>query len=1075
MKTRIRPIILLAFLFAASAVVLHHNPAPRPAIVPSGVAVSQAPILATYGKPPLAFEANQGQTDAQVKFLSRGSGYTLYLTSDEAVLTLRSGSPKAKGKGQKAEVAERTVPEVHGPLASGPDFVLPAGNLGPLSIHNLQSSIGNSRAPSAESVVPSREPRIATPESRTDAVLRMRLVGANPAARVVGAESLPGKSNYFLGKDSTKWRTGVANYATVEYKGVYPGIDLVYYGNQGRLEHDFVVSPGADPTAINLAIEGADSLRLDEQGNLVAQLDAGYVVLTKPALYQLGNPKSKIRNQKSVDGRFVLLAGNRVGFEVSNYDKNQSLVIDPVLSYSSYLGGDAYDLAASMAVDAAGNAYLAGYTNSTNFPTSMGGYREAPYGGFDAFVTKVNPTGSAVVYSTYLGGGALDDGAFGVAVDALGNAYLAGLTDNSNFPITPGAFQTTFGGNMDGFVTKLDATGSTLVYSTFLGGSWFDAALAVAVHASGSVFVVGATESPDFPLANAYQPTFYPAEVAFVTRLNPTGTALEYSTYLGGSGDNGAGAVAVDSAGNAYVAGYVQSADFPTTPGAFDRTCGTDGLCNNHSYDSFVTKLDPTGAGLLYSTYLGGSGFEDGTLRLAVDVHGNAYVSGNTNSTDFPTTLGSFDPTCANCINYRDGYVVKLNPAGSSLIYSTYLGGSGFDHIEAIAADASGRVTVGGRTESTDFPLASPIQSVFGGIPDDGFIARLNSSGSALEFSTLLGGNESDTVSGVVVDSVGNTYVTGYAVSTNFPTQDPFQDSNQGAADSFLVKIPKSSTWPAIAVTPASMDFGYLLVTTTSGVHTATLTNTGGAALSISGIAVNGEHADDFAQTNNCGSVLPAGANCTINVTFKPLMTGDCSAALSITHGAEGSPHTVTLTGHGTDFSMAAAADSATTAVIDAGKTAHYRLLVAPEGGFVGTVSLKVCCERDLMDTDINPSEITVNGNDPASFTVDVTTYARDYDSTRLIGPPPAWPRGLVAVLALMALVTCAGVAGVAKRRSRWALAAALLILLSSAACGGGMFYNTMDYGTTPGTYSLTVTATSGVVSHSLPLTLEVR
>src|ERR1035441_8986022 len=508
-------------------------------------------VMDSYGKLPLSFEANRGQTARQVKFLSRGPGYTLFLTPDAAVLSLH--------------------------------------------------------------------------REKDNAVLRMKLLGANAPASVTGADALPGKSNYFIGSDPNQWRTNVPTYGAVKYAAVYPGIDLVYHGNQRLLEYDFLVAPGADPQAIGIRFQGARKLSVNREGALVIGLGGSEVIEPAPVVYQ------EIGGQRqTVAGRYVLRGRGRVGFSVAEYDRSQPLVIDPTLVYSTYLGGS--DRANAIAVDASGNAYVTGITWSLNFPTTPGAFQTTLGGAEDAFVTKLNATGSALGYSTYLGGGVCEgvidggsDGGSGIAVDASGNAYVTGTTYSSDFPTTPGAFQTTpvyCSGCYTAFVSKLNATGSALAYSTYLGGSGGDLGYGIAVDASGNAYVTGATGSSNFPTTpGAFQttPVFCSlCSTAFVSKLNATGSALAYSTYLGGSGGDLGYGIAVDAPGSAYVTGRTDSADFPTTPGAFQTAY-------EGNEDVFVSKLNAAGSALVYSTYLGGTGRDDG-YGIAVDEIGRAHV-----------------------------------------------------------------------------------------------------------------------------------------------------------------------------------------------------------------------------------------------------------------------------------------------------------------------------------------------------------------------------------------------------------------------------------------------------------------
>jgi hypothetical protein len=724
---------------------------PRPA------AVSQRDAGKAYGRLPLSFEANRGQTDAHVKFLSRGSGYVLFLTPREAVLRL-------------------------------------------LKPRSQRLAFGRQRAARAEPA-----------EKANATILRMRLLAANPSPQVVGLDALPGKSHYFIGNDPEKWRRNIPHYARVRFCEVYPGIDLIYYGRQGQLEYDFVVSPGADPSAIRLALDGPDKLILDDEGNVVLHMEGGDIIQCAPTVYEKGDGA-----RPEIRGRWVLLGKRELRFQVASYDPHRQLVIDPVLTYSTYLGGSLWDEAMAIAVDASGNAYVAGYTESDDFPTA--GPMQLPHAtDYDVFVTKLSQSGSALIYSTYLGGcqdctHSSDDEAYGIAVDSSGNAYVSGYTESDDFPVTPGAFATNNGGLRDAFLTKLYPAGDGLVFSTYLGGFWDDWASGIAVDASNNVYVAGETRSPDFPTAPLY-PYCVPGTCpfqnhiageygdrdAFVTKFNAVGSGLLFSTYLGGGYDDGASDIALDAAGNAYVTGNTRSPNFPTTPGAFDTTIG--GVI-----DGFVTKLSVLGSQLIYSTYLGGgsspivAGHDDYPRAIAVDGSGSAYVTGETYSNDFPTR-SAFD---ASFNGGEDAFVTKLSADGRELAYSTYLGGEESDAGEDIAVDTSGCAYVAGWTSSADFPVASPIQELLDGriqYPhySDVFVTKLSPSGFRLLYSTYLGGGGSDYGNAIAVDASGNAYVTGRTSSTDFPLTPgrlcivgvtcPFQSSNTGSYDCFVSKI----------------------------------------------------------------------------------------------------------------------------------------------------------------------------------------------------------------------------------------------------------------------------------------------
>jgi sugar lactone lactonase YvrE len=798
----ILPLLLLVFP-------VHIGTAARRARTRPVDEVKQRPAV-SYAKLPLSFEINQGQTDPRVKFLSRGSGYTLFLTGNEAVLSLQKATGVA------------------------PPFRAAGAGLKP------------GAATSGD------KPTTDNGARTTNAVLRTRLVGANVKAAVTGAEELPGKSNYFIGNDPQKWRTNVPNYAKVRYQGVYPGVDLVYYGSRGgQLEYDFVVAPGADPSVVALEV-GADGVRpakgkrrsplqIAANGDLVVKTEGGEVRFHKPIVYQTDLPStassagsSLVTGHSSlVEGRYVLTASNQVHFALGPYDHTKPLVIDPALMYSTYLGGSVDDYGFGIAVDSSGNAYVTGYTASPDFPTAYP-YQQSLGDGstYNAFVAKLNAAGSALVYSTYLGGSG-DDSGWGIAVDSSGNAYVTGTTGSTNFPIANALQGSNHGGSAsfpyDAFVAKLN---------------------------------FNASSTP--PLT------------------------LVYSTYLGGSGEDDGRGIAVDSSGNAYVTGYTYSTDFPTVnPFQAKNKAAAAG-----SFTVFVATLNSTGSALVYSTYLGGSSGEAGT-GIAVDSSGNAYVTGYTGSTDFPTV----NPLqAANHSGVSNGFVAKLNAGGSALVYFTYLGGSGQDSFTGIAVDSSGNAYVTGFGSSTNFPTANPLQATYGGGIYDALVAELNAAGSALVYSTYLGGSDYDEGNGIAVDSSGNAYVTGYTASTNFPTAYPLQATNEAAAattgnyTAFVAKIP--AFWVSLSQT--SLTFGSQDVGSTTSSQTLTLTNTGTEPMSVNITTTPG-----FSETSTtCPSILEVGASCTITITSTPTDVGTEAGQLIIS-GAPGGPVVVPLTVQG--------------------------------------------------------------------------------------------------------------------------------------------------------------------------------
>jgi hypothetical protein len=937
-------------------------------------AASKQQIVTSYGKLPLSFEANRGQTDSRVKFISRSQGNSLFLTDTEMVLALsRHFSPLAR----RAEWAS-----------------------------------GLKRSETTEE------------RSATDpVVLRMKPLGANQEPRVEGLEELPGKSNYFIGNDPAKWRTKVTNYAKVKFQAIYPGVDLVYYGNQGQLEDDFIVAPGADPKAILLGFQGTEKLRIDAQGDLVLRIRGGEVRLRKPIVYQ-STPASGSQAADSPGGKqFVtaryVLRGNCVGFVVGEYDARKPLTIDPLLSYSTYLGGSGSDSAAGIVVDAAGNAYVTGQTFSINFPT------QNPFQGTtgdrtgDAFVAKLDNSGSTLLYSTYLAGSKSDGGA-GIAVDAAGNAYVTGVTSSSDFP-TVKPVQPSLSGSSDAFIAKIDTTAS--------------------------------------------------------------GTAsLVYSTYLGGSDAEGGAGVAVDSSGNAYVTGYTQSSNFPTANPLQGSSGG--GTCffyysNPFSQpcpDAFIAKLNPSGSALVFSTYLGGKDDDRGT-GIAVDSSGNSYVTGHTQSSNFPTS----SPIQPNLGGFGDAFVAKLNATGSALTYSTYLGGNSDDQGNGIAVDSSGNAYVTGSTSSMDFPTVFPVEVLNSG--SHIFITKLNSAGSALVYSSYLGGSGFETGAGVAVDANGNAYVTGNTSSSNFPTVNPLQTSLRGFTDAFVSKI-APIPGPAVATSPVSLSFtptpaSPQPINTTSPPQQVTLTNQGDGSLTITGITIVGTNSSDFAQTNTCGALpaaLASGSSCTFSVTFTPTGTGTRKGTLTISDNAVGNPHTVSLTGNfmPPDFSITA---SPNTATVSAGGSATFTLTISAINGFTGSVFFLCGGTPTFSTCSFSPNSVVPSAGS-ASSTLTITTTA----SSALLTPSPSRQLPIKPLYALslallgMVLVGVGFWGRTSKKLRIGSFSVGLLFILVAVQAGcGSPKPGTPGAGTPPGTYDVVVTGRVSSLQHSATVTLTVR
>jgi hypothetical protein len=643
--------------------------------------------------------------------------------------------------------------------------------------------------------------------------IAMRLMDARPdvAPRAAGRQA--GSANYLVGSHPDQWRIGVPLYGKIIYSAVYPGIDLVYYGNQNQLEYDFVVAPGASWRSIRVAFSGAQAVAIDPNGDLKLQTRWGWLRHRRPRVYQ-----QLAAGRSEISGHYVLQGDRQVGFEIGAYDPAAPLVIDPTLVYSSYLGGSADDYGYSVAVDSSGCAYTVGETWSTNFPM-FNPMQSVPAGDTDIFVTKWNAAGSGILYSTYIGGSNRDV-PLSIAVDAAGNAYISGFTYSANFPITSGALPVSFSGQSKAFVLKLNPSGNSLIYATYLGGSGNDYATGIAVDATGQMYISGYTASIDFPVtSNAFQ-GFYGGGVSdgFFAKLNAAGSQLVYATYLGGTGNDTAYAVALDPAANVYVTGQTQSSNFPLLQAL--QTAYSEG-------EAFVVKLNASSQ-VLYSTYLGGTGSSTGT-GIAADAAGNAYVTGYTIAPDFPVTSSAYQPS--NHGGY-DIFVAKLNAGGSAILSATYFGGSGSESSSGIALDSSGNVFVAGSTNSMDLPLQAPVEASYSG-GGDAFVAAFNNQLSSLYFSTYYGGAANEIGAGIAVDSSGNAYLTG---STNsggstlgIPvTTGAFQTSGQGGLDAFLAKFSLSgiSSLTCSASSPAPLNIpaggpaeqvGDLVLTCTGG------------------------------------------------------------------------------------------------------------------------------------------------------------------------------------------------------------------------------------------------------------------
>jgi hypothetical protein len=1058
----------------------------------SQLAASQVPkISATkgdskwseaYGKLPLSFEENQGQTSREVRYVSHGSGYELFLTPQEAVLALRPAGPRA---------------------------------LSPL------------RRPALH-----RAAREANSPWQTTAI-RLELKGANPNPQISGTGRLPAKVNYFIGNDPEKWHTDVPSYARVKYAGVYPGVDLVFYGNQRRLEYDFIVAPGADPKAIAFKVDGTRKMRVNPRGDLVLSLAGSEVELRKPVVYQ--NVKGE---KREIACRYAIGSDHRVTFAVADYDRSEPLVLDPVLNYSTYLGGSVDDGGAAIAVDGSGNAFIAGISSSLDFPPGTKGTGgTAPAGNLGvSFVAELDPTGTKLLYSGYLAGtnSNVNEQAWGIAVDSAGKVYVTGQTYSTDFPTTSVGFkQSPNPTNVNGtsYLVKLDPTvngSGSLLYSTYIGGTngtasglVGDIGQAVAVDTTGVAYVAGYTDSTpsttvtsqlNFPVVNGFQTTLKSAEGnAFLAKIDTTksGTAsLLYSTYLGGTATNSATrlgfgdvayGVAIDAAsGNAYLAGVTPSTDFPTTVTGLQQPNSPPG---NTQGTAFVTQIDttkPVATQLVYSTYLGGSAFEE-AKAIALGPNKVAYVTGTTESNNFPTTPGAFDTSTA---SFGKAFVTLIDTAAAgggaaTKKYSTYLGGTGGNTGFGIQADAAGNAYVAGSTGPNNFPFPPKSSGVGGfeptypaGAPNAGFIAKLNPAGggmSDLLYSTYFGGVGGlsggilfgDQIRAIAIDTTipPNVYVTGQTFSTNatfpvFPAT-AFQTALKPPSDAFVAKL---ALIPTLSILPApgtTIDFGTVQTGHTSAPpQTVTLTNNTSGNIAFTSAVLSGTNAADYAvSTAGCSPNIVVGTPCVVSLTFTPTVLAPPSevATLTITDGDSTSPQVFNLTGKGSatppppDFTLSAAPTALNVAQGAVG--APVTISVNPTNGFASAVALTCTGAPANSSCVLSPASITPPTTSALTFTAHAMLVPLPISKP---APPLNYLRIVPLFLALMLIFL---LRSTQRFRTRLATVLAIVICITLAACSGP----TGPAKTAKGVYPLTVKGTSGALSHNTTVTITVN
>ncbi|HEU5250291.1 MAG TPA: SBBP repeat-containing protein [Thermoanaerobaculia bacterium] len=717
---------------------------------PTGVGGAEARVLQNVGQMPIYFIENCGQLDNRVAFYILGHDKTLYFTEQGITFVLTDSKPRetiARGR------LERT-------------------------------SFGAKRE--------------GTAEAGGRWVVGLDFVGANPNVKITGEHKTTALISYFKGPRD-HWRTGLSTYSRVVYSDLWPGIDLVYSGAANHIKYSFVVAPNADPAMIRLAYRGA-TVRLTEKGRLDVQTPVGGFSDDRPYSYQESEGRrTEIGTAYALEPA-TLGKIRTYGFNVAPYDKSKPLVIDPaMLVYVGFIGGSSTDQGNDIAVDGSGNAYITGYTFSgeASFPVMTGpdlSFNGESYQ--DAFVAKVTSNGTGLVYAGYIGGERADVG-FGIAVDASGSAYVTGYTQSTEttFPVTMGPDLThnDTSGSQDAFVAKVSPDGTGLLYAGYIGGSDQDEGYEIAVDASGSAYITGITESTEatFPASGGPDSSYNGRVDAFVVKVNVDGTGLTYAGYLGGSNFDAGSGIALDSSGNAYVTGYTQSAE-----DSFPVTGGPD-VSYNGIYDAFVAKVNSDGTGLIYAGYIGGSS-EDFGSAIAVDLSGNAYVTGRTVSTaaTFPATTG---PDLTHNGGYSDAFVAKVNSDGSGLIYAGYIGGTGLDEGYAIAVDGNGGAYVTGYTASTeaDFPVIGGPDLTFNGVYD-AFVTKIDSTGTGFIYAGYIGGSGVDYGFGIALDGSDDTYLTGYTSSTeaDFPVTGGPDLSFNGGFDVFVAKLSEVTPTP---------------------------------------------------------------------------------------------------------------------------------------------------------------------------------------------------------------------------------------------------------------------------------------
>ncbi len=932
-----------------------------------------------------------------------------------------------------------------------------------------------------------------TARNSESANLTVRFLNSNVMPKLTGSYLQASQTNYLLGRDSSHWHTHIPNFGRVTYSALYPGIDAVFYGTGQELEHDFVVQPGADYRAIRMRLLGSQRTVLQPDGRIRIRLATGDLFFANPRAYQIVGGK-----KHSLPGSFVVVGKDEIAFQIGDYDHSRPLVIDPVLSYSTFLANSSIAVSA-VAADSSGSAFLTGDTAWSSFPTTPGAFQPVCQSCPDnnsVFISKFAPDGTALVYSTFLGG-SVGGQSYGIAVDANGNAIVVGSTESTDFPLKnpinygPGAVGTGYG-----FVTSLSADGSSLNYSSILGGaaqsgeSSVSGTTAVTVDADGNAYIAGGTNSPIFPVTagalNVGQPG-YPATTEFVMKFASNGS-LTYSSLpgvitpppgVGGAGNILVSGLAVDDTGNLYLTGNGGSL-WPTTPGAYQTQ-----IPGTSPYSAtFVTKLAADASRLVYSTFIGSG---EAATGIAVDQNGEAIAVGSQAPSTFPTTSNAYQPSipadtcCA-------AYLSKLSADGSQLLYSTFFSGiltsSGpWTNIWGVALDDAGNIWIAGNTSDPQLPLVQPLQSVPGPLfypAATGFISQFDSTGTKLKFSTYFGGLGGGVWPvGPVLDGQNKVHIAGTANYLLYASPGAYLGTvaaNPEYAYAFAASIDPTVPSPAMCVAyprNQGLSFGPIPAGTSANL-TLQIQNCGALPLLASSFQSSSPVFTVPTSVNGCAQQVAVNASCTLTITFTPA-TFNTSYSGTLTISANTSmPLIMPLAGAGAATLGLSAPGSSGTATVSAGGTATYTVNIGGEG--IGGTATIACTGAPAYAVCSAPATVTANASTASIFSVTVSTT--NSSKSQLVFPGSSmhwlWSTAIFGLLLTPMSLS--------RRRFRLLRMEIIVVIaaLTLFSCGGGSSGSPGSGGSAPGgtpsgTYTLTLTATAGSSTQSLPLTLKVQ